>query len=295
MSGNKAEFASSNWARFGPSGNPESFYASGRKSSVEMPGWLAGQGLNAYEYSLTRGVNVGEATARKIGMEAAHFDIAMSVHAPYYISLATTDPITAANTLNHFMKSFEAALWMGADRISFHIGGIGRLSRREAMNLAKMRLSQVLEEADRRNLTGPKLAAETHGKVNQLGTLDEVIEICRLSSQIIPLVDFAHLYAVAGGGFSRPFDYGTVFERIAGTLGDQVAKNLHVHFSSIEFSKGGEKRHWCFRDGYGPPFQPLIEWITEHKLSPRVICESAGTQSEDARAMQDFYFQLLKS
>ena len=49
---------------FGSSGNPESFYASGRKSSLEMPQWLAGIGLNAYEYSLTRGVNIGEETAK---------------------------------------------------------------------------------------------------------------------------------------------------------------------------------------------------------------------------------------
>ena len=86
-------------ALFGPSGNPESFYAAGHKSSLDMPEWLAGQGLNAYEYSLTRGVNIGEETARALGVAAARCGIAMSVHAPYYISLATLDETTAANTL----------------------------------------------------------------------------------------------------------------------------------------------------------------------------------------------------
>ncbi len=282
-------------ALFGPSGNPDSFYASGRKASVEMPEWLAGLGLNAYEYSLTRGVNVGETTARAIGDEAARFGIVMSVHAPYYISLATEDEKTAANTMNHFLKSLEAALWFGADRIAFHMGGIGKLSRYEALELAKRRLEKILEEAEKRGLTGPKLAAETHGKVNQLGTVDEIIEVCKLSPQLIPLVDFAHLYAVAGGGFSTPRDYGSVFETIARGLGDETAKMLHIHFSSIEFTKGGEKRHWGFHNDYGPPHQPLIQWIVEHKLTPRIICESAGTQSEDAKTMQDFYNALLKS
>lgn len=284
-----------NRASFGPSGNPDSFYASGRKASSEMPEWLAQLGLNAYEYSLTRGVNVGEATARAIGAKANQFGIAMSVHAPYYISLATEDETTAANTMNHFMKSMEAAHWLGADRIAFHMGGIGKLARRDAMELAKRRLVKVLEEAQNRGLTGPKLAAETHGKVNQLGTLDEIIEVCKLSSQMTPLVDFAHLYAVAGGGFSQPQDYGLVFEQIARELGDETAKNLHVHFSSIEFTKGGEKRHWGFHDEFGPPHQPLMQWMAKNQLTPRIICESAGTQSEDAKTMQDFYLMLLKS
>lgn len=282
-------------ALFGPSGNPDSFYATGHKASAEMPEWLAGLGLNAYEYSLTRGVNVGEATARIIGAQASRFGIAMSVHAPYYISLATEDETTAANTLNHFMKSLEAARWLGADRIAFHMGGIGKLTRRGALDLAKKRMANILEEADRRGLSGPKLAAETHGKVNQLGTVEEIIEVCKLSPQMIPLVDFAHLYAVAGGGFSKPEDYGRVFEQIAGELGDETARDLHIHFSGIEFTKGGEKRHWGFQDEFGPPYQPLIQWTAQQKLTPRIICESAGTQSEDAKTMQDFYLQLLKS
>ena len=173
-------------ALFGPSGNPESFYAAGHKSSLAMPEWLANQGLNAYEYSLTRGVNIGEATARALGEAVERFGIAMSVHAPYYISLATTDEATAANTRNHFLKSLTAARWLGADRIAFHMGGIGKLARPKALELAKQRLTEVLTEADRLGLVGPKLAVETHGKLNQLGTVAEIIEVCKLSSQLIP-------------------------------------------------------------------------------------------------------------
>jgi deoxyribonuclease-4 len=282
-------------ALFGPSGNPESFYAAGHKSSLDMPEWLAGQGLNAYEYSLTRGVNIGEETARALGATAARYGIAMSVHAPYYISLATLDETTAANTLNHFLKSLIAAEWLGADRISFHMGGIGKLTRDAALELAKRRLSEILDEAGRRGLTGPKLAVETHGKLNQLGTVAEIIDVCKLSPQLIPLVDFAHLYAVAGGGFSQAGDYGRVFDQIGDALGPEAIADLHIHFSSIEFSAGGEKRHWRFQDPFGPPYQPLIQWIVDHGLTPRIICESAGTQAEDAKTMQEFYRQLLKS
>ena len=112
---------------------------------------------------------------------------------------------------------------------------------------------------------------------------------------MIPLVDFAHLYAVAGGGFSQAGDYGRVFDQIGDALGPEAIADLHIHFSSIEFSAGGEKRHWRFQDPFGPPYQPLIQWIVDHGLTPRIICESAGTQAEDAKTMQEFYRQLLKS
>ena len=279
-------------ALFGPAGNPDSFYAEGKKASVEMPEWLAARGLFAYEYQLTHGVNITEARARQIGEKVKENGISLSVHAPYYISLATADETTAANTRNHFLKSLQAAVWLGADRIAFHMGGIGKQGRRDAMELAKRRMADVLDEAAKLGLTGPKLAAETHGKMNQLGTIEEIIELCKLSGQMIPTVDFAHMYAVAGGGFSQPAEFGRVFETIGEALGSEVAASLHIHFSRIEFTKAGEKRHWRFGDDFGPPHEPLIEYIALNRLYPRIICESAGTQAEDAKTMQDFYQQV---
>ena len=121
-----------------------------------------------------------------------------------------------------------------------------------------------------------------------------MLEFCQLSPQVVPLVDFAHLYAVAGGGYATEAEYAAVFDRIGEVLGPAAAQNLHIHFSSIEFTKGGEKRHWSFRDDFGPPYQPLMQVIAKAGLTPRIICESAGTQSEDALVMQEFYRALWK-
>ena len=55
--------------KFGPAGNAESFSAR-YKSSLDAPAWLAGLGLDCYEYQCGKGVNVGEETARKLGEKA---------------------------------------------------------------------------------------------------------------------------------------------------------------------------------------------------------------------------------
>jgi len=281
-------------AYFGAAGNPDTFYQQGYSASVDMPAWLAGLQLTAYEYQCSRGANIKEETARAIGLKAAEYGIRLSIHAPYYISLATDDEKIAANTQRHFMKSLEVACWMGADRVVFHIGGPGKQDRRLAMERAKKAFYNVLEQAELRGLTGVYLLPETMGKQNQIGTLTEVLELCKMSKWVVPAVDFGHLHAVTGGLYTTKAEYAAVFDQVADALGADVASNLHIHFSKIEFTKAGEKRHWTFRDPFGPPHQPLIEVCAERRYTPRIICESAGTQAEDAKIMQDLYFSLLK-
>lgn len=275
---------------FGPAGNPEAFYDSGHKASIEMPQWLKQQGLTAYEYSVSRGVNIREATARSIGIAAKENEVALSLHAPYYINLATEDEQIAQNTRKHIIKSLEAANYMGADRVIFHMGSPGKQERSQAMARVLERFSAVLEEIEQLGLSHILLAPETMGKKNQLGTLEEVLSLCKLSRQCIPAVDFGHLHAVTGGKYLIKQEFRTVFERIGEVLGSEVAAAIHIHFSKIEFTSGGEKRHWTFADPYGPPFEPLMEVIADGKFVPRVICESAGTQDKDAKTMQQYYF-----
>ncbi|QDR81058.1 TIM barrel protein [Sporomusa termitida] len=283
------------FAQFGPAGNPDAFYEAGYKASADMPVWLAGLALQAYEYQCSRGVHVGQATAERVGEQAVLYGVKLSIHAPYYISLATEDETIAGNTLRHFLRSLEVAEWMGADRIVFHIGGPGKGGdRRQAMERAKRLFAQVLDQAERLGLTGPYLLPETMGKQNQLGSLAEVLELCKLSKRVRPAVDFGHLHAVTGGGYLTKQEFAAVFDKIGETLGPEAARNLHIHFSRIEFTKAGERRHWTFADPYGPPHEPLLAVVAEQGYTPRIICESAGTQARDAIAMQDFYQGLLK-
>ena len=98
-----------------------------------------------------------------------------------------------------------------------------------------------------------------------------------------------------GGVFVTPDDYRRVFDRIGEALGDDKARYMHCHFSKIEWTDKGEKRHLTFADTvYGPSFEPLMEAIAHEGLCPRIISESAGTQSEDALAMKNYYHALRK-
>ena len=275
-------------AVFGPGGNSESFYAAGYKSTAQAPEFLAKLGLGAYEFEAGNGLRATAATLQKIGEEAKRHGIEMSLHTPYFISLSGVEEEKRLKSIDYIKQSLEAAAHLGADTIVIHSGSAAKITRREAIELAKDTLYRTLEAVGD---TPIHLGLETMGKINQLGTLEEVIELCAMDKHLYPVVDFGHMNAREQGGLFPDTDsYRRVFHQIAETLGDEKARYMHCHFSKIEYTGAGEKKHLTFEDGtYGPVFEPLAEALVRDALCPRIICESAGTMSEDALYMQNAY------
>lgn len=276
--------------KFGPAGNSKSFFEKGYKHALDVPDYLNEMGLDAFEYQCGRGVNIGEEKARQLGEKAAKSGISLSLHAPYYISMSSIDEEKRLNSINYILASARAADAMGADRIIVHTGSCGKISREEALKLAKDTMKLSLEALDRENLGHIHICPETMGKVNQLGTLDEVLSLCELDKRLIPCIDFGHLNARDLGFFKSFSDYESVFCAIGERLGEERLKSFHSHFSKIEYTAGGEKRHLTFADTvYGPDFEPVMELAGKYCESTRFICESDGTQAEDAKTMKEYY------
>ena len=275
---------------FGPGGDGEWFYAEGNKSTLQSPGWLKKIGLDAFEYEAGNGIAAGEGTLRAIGEKAREHGILMSLHTPYFISLSGVDEEKRLKSLEYIQKSLWAADLLGADTIVIHSGSAAKISREEAMRLSCDTLARVAEAVSDTKI---RLGIETMGKVNQLGTLDEVIEQCKVAPIYAPVVDFGHLNARnIGGAFPDADSYRRVFDTIGTRLGDALAKTLHCHFSKIEYTGAGEKKHLTFADeAFGPVFEPLAEAIVREGVAPRIICESAGTQAEDALYMKNAWLR----
>jgi deoxyribonuclease IV len=281
-------------AKFGPAGNSDSFYEQGYTSSLDMPKWLREMGLDAYEYSCSRGVRVGEQTARELGKRAREHNIVLSIHAPYYINLANPDTDKIRNSKNYILDSMKAAQWMGATRVVFHPGSCSKDVRRDALDRALKVLKETLEEADALGYGDITLCPETLGKKNQLGTLEEVLELCQIDERIIPTIDFGHVHVYDLGRFKSTEDFDKVLDIIEKSLGKERFKIIHSHFSRIEFTKMGEKKHWTLADTqHGPDFDMLAPLLVKRDMSPTIICESRGTMAEDAIILKNIYNENL--
>ena len=282
-------------ALFGPAGNAENFPY---KSSADAPRWLRELGLDCYEYQCGKGIHVGEATARKVGLAAAEQGITLSLHAPYFINLANPDPESLQKTIGYITGACLVADQMGAGRVVIHSGALMKRTRRDAQNIALRSIKEVLKACDDAGFAHMTLCPETMGKINQLGDLDEVLELCTVDERLIPCVDFGHLYARSLGADEGAEVSARMLDRMKEILGEARAARFHSHFSKIEFTPGGgEKCHRTFADngGYGPDWEPLAAEVVRRGWSPTFICESAGTQAEDALTMKRIYQQLLET
>lgn len=274
---------------FGPAGNCDSFNRA-YKGTVHAPRWLRELGLDCYEYQCGRGVNLGEDTARRIGAAAAEHGIQMSLHSPYFINLSSREPERVEKNLRYIAESCRAIDWMGGDRVVVHCGGLTGMTRQEALENTVANLAQALQMLEDQGLAHIRLCIETMGKLNVLGDAEEVFAICRSDARLLPCIDYGHLNARTQGGMNSREAMRALLDRMAAVLGEERAAAHHAHFSKIEYSKGGEVKHLTFEDAeYGPEFAPLAEELALRGWSPRIICESAGTQAEDALEMKRIY------
>lgn len=282
-------------ALFGPAGNSEDFYARGFKSTLQAPQYLAQMGLTAYEYSCGRGVMLKEETARKIGDAAAQQGIRVSIHAPYFTNLCNPDPEKQAATLNYLLQAAQAVTWMGGRRVIFHPGALMKSTRQAARERAEDCMRRAVEEV-LGAFPHVVLCPETLGKRNQYGTLEEVLALCApYGEHVVPCIDFAHLHAAGTGCIQGEADFDALLAQAEEALGSERMRFFHMHFSHIEYTAAGEKRHRTFAEpGFGPDFAALAPCLVRRGMRPTVICESAGTQAADAATMQKIYVECAE-
>ena len=278
---------------FGPSGHSESYVAEGLTSTADMPKWISARGLDIFEYSFGRGVRVSTATAAAIGEKCDEYGVEMSVHAPYFINFASPEPEKAQNSVNYILSSLKVLKAFGGERCVFHAGAQGQDSREAAFARTKEMFARTLEliaeEPDYADLI---VCPETMGKQAQIGTVEEVVELCRLGENVYPCVDFGHINALYGGSLKSARDFEDIVKKLLDGLGEKKTKNMQVHFSKIQYGAKGEIRHLTFADDvYGPEFEPFAEIIVKYGLTPHILSESAGTQAEDSAAMRDIWLR----
>ncbi len=276
--------------RFGPAGNDAAFAEAGYKATVDAPAWIAAMGLTAYEYQCGRGVRVGAETASRIGAAARENGIQLSLHAPYFINLSSREDKRIEGNCRYVLESCAAAQAMGADRIVVHTGGLGKQSRERAFANTVENVRELLEIKDQEGYSDITICLETMGKINVIGTAEEIFRLVALDERLLPCIDFGHLNARTTGGLTRREEVAVLFDQMEQMIGRERAHVFHSHFSKIEYGRGGEIRHLTFEDTqYGPCFAPFAAEIAARKYEPRLICESAGTQARDAVRMMEIF------
>lgn len=274
---------------FGPAGKPIGY----RGSMIGVPKFLYELGLNALEYQAVRGVKISEDKAHKLGEEASKYNVLLSLHAPYFINLGSPKETTVQASIKRLIDSVRAAYWMNAYIVVFHPGYYKDTTPEEALKRAIKALREVVEYRRGLGAESVWLGPETTGKITQLGTLEENIAICREIDKCKPVIDWAHLHARSLGSYIVDTSHVIeVIELVERELGTQAVKPLHMHFSRIEYGKGGEREHHTLaEEEYGPDFEIVCKGVVETGIDAVFISESPVLE-KDAIAMKNICTKL---
>jgi deoxyribonuclease-4 len=281
--------------RFGPAGVPPMFRLLGAKLP-DVPRLLREEGLDAFEYQAVRWgpkPQMKQEDAEKLGEQARKNDVKLSLHGSYFVNLSGKKDVVEASK-RRLIACATAADWMGAYVMVFHTGFYGMIEKSFAFKNCIAALKEVSALMKGLGLK-VKLGPETMGRKFQVGTLDEIITICEEVEGTQLVIDWGHLHARHQGTFKKVEDFRVVVEKVEQRLGSETLKSMHCHFSKIEFTSQGEKRHHTLDEKtYGPDFRMLAEVIADFQLHPTMICESPILDI-DARKMQEILKEVLDS
>lgn len=260
----------------GPAGIPIS---SKGRSTLDGIKCVSELQLNVMEVEFVRGVKMNLKMTKQVGELAKKLDIRLSVHAPYFINLCSLEKEKVEASKKRILDSVERAYVMGGDIVVFHPAYYGKLSEGEAYQRVK-KVCEEIRDTQKDNGTGDvRLGLETTGKVSQFGTVEEIIQICKEVKGCDIVVDWAHIFARTIG----KINFSEIFDKVS-TL---KPKHLHTHFSCIEYSDRGERRHLTL-DAGKPDYYPLVKEILKRKIDITLISESPNLEV-DALKMKEMF------
>lgn len=262
--------------RFGPAGVPPLFRIL-KATLADIPKLLREEGLDAFEYQAVRWrakPQMRMEDAEKLALEASKNDVLLSLHGSYFINFCGEKAIVEASK-KRLIACAVAAEWMKAYVVVFHPGFYGKKLKREALASCVKALKETVVGMKDLGIEDVKIGPEVMGKLAQLGSLDEVLSLCEKVEQTQPVIDWSHLHARGKGCLRTIDDFRRIIDEIEKRLGAEVVKNLHCHFTKIEFTSKGERCHHILDEKlYGPDFRMLAKVIAEYHLKPVIISES---------------------
>ena len=247
--------------RLGPAG-------SGGLGNLEGVKKAKAFGLDAMEVEFTYGVQISNAQAKAVGEIAKALGIALSVHAPYYVNLASFERDKISQSKKRILLSAERAHYLGARYVVFHAGFYQGRPEKEIYVIIKKEIKDMLRTIKRKKWN-IALAPETTGKKSQFGSLEELLRL-RKDTGCELCVDFAHILAREGA-----IKYEEVFKKL------KKIKHVHAHFSGIEYTNKGERRHLITGTR---ELESLLEHAVKSKIDMTIINESPGPVSDSLKA-----------
>jgi deoxyribonuclease IV len=269
--------------RVGTAGIPSSTIKAGTVAGIER---VAELGLNAMELEFVHGIYMKPELAREVAKVARKNDIALTLHAPFYINLNSLEKPKIHASIARIIKSAKIGELAGAKSVTFHAAYYMKKDPKEVYQTVKVALEKMVAEL-KQNKLKIKLSPETTGKHTAFGNLDELLSLASEIKQVGLCIDFAHLHARTMGKLNTNKEFDAILTKVEKVLGKKVLKDMHMHVSGIAYSDKGERNHLMLKDS-DFKIKALVKSLKDFKVGGFLICESPDPQV-DALYIQSLF------
>lgn len=298
--------------RFGVAGYPPAFSKTPfRKDRLKILNWLSGLGLNALELQMTYGPRTKIEMCREYRNIAEDLGISISVHASYFIVLTSNDPIKLERSRDTLNRTFELCKALGADVVVLHPGPLYGQDAPLVLHRFIENLGVFMKGIGQTEIG---LFVETAGKVGQLGSVEEILQVCDAIHGVYPCIDFGHVHARTLGTLESTAAVDDLFAQLEIHCRKRPSHRIHFHYTPIHFGAKGEISHKAINDIYPTTIQMALPMIDGTRLRssdglfhPRVepvakglkrlgvectvISETHDSQEEGALALKDAFLK----
>ncbi|MCC4766680.1 TIM barrel protein [Methanosarcina sp. DH1] len=270
---------------FGTAGIPRSTKGTGSVSGIKR---IRELGLDCMELEFVQGVRMSEKGAKNVLEAANNEEVALSVHAPYYINLNSCEEEKLKASLERIYNAAKIGNLCGAESIVLHAGFYQKSTKKHTFESISKALKELTGQFQDEGIPAV-LRPETMGKRTQFGTLEEVLALSAEIEGVMPCLDFCHLHAREGKENSYP-EFMEILSKVEESLGKEGLSNMHMHVSGVEYGTSGEKRHLTLKES-DLNYPELLKALKEFKARGRVILESPILE-EDALMLRMLYNEI---
>ncbi len=242
--------------------------------------------LDGLEVEFVHGVRYSEKTRDAI---LSRNNKIITHHGPYYINLNAKEEDKIEASIKRVLDTARAGNDLGAYSITYHAAFYLGKSEEELLKTMIERHRVITETLQAENIN-IWIRPETTGKKSQWGTLDEIIELSKHFSQVLPCIDFAHIHARENGKFNTYDEFCGILEKLGNELGEIALNNLHGHVAGIEYSDKGEKKHLIFEES-DFNYKDLLKAMKKFDIKGALVCESPNIEV-DTKILKDYWESL---
>jgi len=243
-------------------------------------------GLDGMELEFVHNVNISKEFAPKVKKLAAELDVSLTCHGSYFVNLNSQEKEKIKASTQRILAAARRANECGAYSVTFHAAFYQKTEPKKVFENVKSELQKITSTL---KAEGNKIwvRPETTGKPSQFGTVEEIVSLSQELGQVLPCIDFSHLYARSNGKFNSFEDFSSVFELMEKDLGKSSLKELHCHVSGIEFTEKGERKHLILEESKFN-YVELLRAFREFNCAGVVVCESPSIEDDALRLKSAF-------